>query len=75
MNPATGRITRRDLLRRSGAIGLGVPLVSTILAACSPSTAVAPTSPATVPAAPTPPAAAKPTVQMVSPAQFSTATQ
>src|SRR5215216_540394 len=49
-----------------GALGLGVPLVSTILAACSAPTAVAPTSPPTTGAAPTiaattAPAAANPT--------------
>src|SRR6266700_8286501 len=55
-----GRIGRRDILRRIGALGFGLPLVSGLLAACSPSTAVAPTSPATTGAAPTQATAAKP---------------
>jgi peptide/nickel transport system substrate-binding protein len=53
MHPDSERISRRDALRRLGVLGFSLPLVSTILAACSPSTAVAPTSPATTGAAPT----------------------
>jgi peptide/nickel transport system substrate-binding protein len=46
------RIARRALLRRLAALGIGLPMGSAIIAACSPSTAVAPTSPATTGAAP-----------------------
>src|SRR6476620_178862 len=53
-----GRIGRREALRRLGVLGFATGL----LAACSPGTAVAPTSPATTGAAPTtaPATAAKP---------------
>jgi peptide/nickel transport system substrate-binding protein len=62
----TARTTRRELLR---AIGVGVPLLSTLVAACSTPTAVAPTSPATVGAAPTVAAAtAKPAAATTAPA-------
>jgi peptide/nickel transport system substrate-binding protein len=59
------RIARRALLRRVAALGAGFPLASALLAACSPSPAVAPTSPATAPAAPkasSPPPSVAPTV-------------
>ncbi|HEY3059529.1 MAG TPA: ABC transporter substrate-binding protein, partial [Chloroflexota bacterium] len=46
------RFTRRQALRRVGALGLGLPMVAAVLAACS-APAAAPTS--------APPAAAKPT--------------
>src|SRR5579859_7864401 len=63
-NWRTARIGRRAALRRLGLLGAGLPLGLGLLAACSPSTAVAPTSPATTGAAPptTAPAAAKPAV-------------
>jgi peptide/nickel transport system substrate-binding protein len=54
MNPANwleSRIGRREALRRMGVFGLGLPLGMGLLAACSPTTAVAPTSPATTGAA------------------------
>jgi peptide/nickel transport system substrate-binding protein len=55
-----GRIGRREVLRRMGVLGLSFPVASAILAACSPSTAVAPTSPPTTGAAPPAPAATAP---------------
>src|SRR5258708_6102250 len=45
-----GRIGRRELLRR---VSVTLPLASGLLAACSPTTAVAPTSPPPVGTAPT----------------------
>jgi peptide/nickel transport system substrate-binding protein len=44
---AAARIDRREVLRRAVVFGMALPLVSTLVAACSPSTAVAPTSPPT----------------------------
>src|SRR4051794_32438964 len=53
------RISRRQALRRVGVFGLGLPMASAVLGACS-APAAAPTSaPAAAPT--TPPAAAKPT--------------
>ncbi|MCA1644556.1 MAG: ABC transporter substrate-binding protein [Chloroflexi bacterium] len=62
MNPGTwldARIGRREALRRMGVFGVGVGL----LAACSPTTAVAPTAPASTAAPPT----AKPASASASP--------
>jgi peptide/nickel transport system substrate-binding protein len=54
------RISRRRALRRVGVFGLGLPMVSAVLAACSAPTAT-PTSAPPAPAPTTPPAAAQPT--------------
>jgi peptide/nickel transport system substrate-binding protein len=51
-----GRIGRREVLRRMGRLGIGLPVASAILAACSPTTAVAPTAPATTGSGPAAPA-------------------
>ncbi|HEV7666604.1 MAG TPA: ABC transporter substrate-binding protein [Chloroflexota bacterium] len=58
------RFGRREVLRRTVTFGMALPLVSSLLAACSPTTAVAPTSPATTGAAPSaaPAATSKPAV-------------
>jgi peptide/nickel transport system substrate-binding protein len=69
MNPDSQRIARRVLLRRI-CVGVSLPVASAILAACTPSTAVAPTSPATTGAAPTAVPKAAPAVSP-SPAQAS----
>jgi peptide/nickel transport system substrate-binding protein len=49
-----GRLGRRDLLRRFGVVGMSLPMVSGLVAACSPAAAPAP-------GATTPPAQPKPT--------------
>jgi len=54
------RISRRRALRRVGVFGLGLPMISAVLAACS-APAATPTSAPPAPAPTTPPAAAKPT--------------
>jgi peptide/nickel transport system substrate-binding protein len=52
MQPDLNRIARREALRRIG-LSVSLPVAAALLAACSPTTAVAPTSPPTSGAAPT----------------------
>ncbi|MBV9132770.1 MAG: hypothetical protein JO318_08725, partial [Chloroflexi bacterium] len=63
-------MSRRALL---GQLGIGLPMVSALLAACSTPTAVAPTSPATTGAPPTTAALGKPTAAAAAPTTAPTA--